>query len=51
MYFTVVIIFEQIKGYLDIKYKNKVPPLPKPTDVTKSPVFFRLYFCSKVFMF
>ena len=32
IYFTVVIIYESLKSYLDIKYKNKIPPLPKPNE-------------------
>ena len=51
IYFTVVIIFEQIKGYLDIKYKNKVPPLPKPTDATKSPISLDYIFVQKALCF
>ena len=29
IYFTVAIIFEPITSYLNIKYNNKIPPLPK----------------------
>lgn len=29
IYFTTAIIFEPVKSYLEIKYKNKIPPIPK----------------------
>ena len=29
IYFTTAIIFETVKSYLEIKYKNKIPPIPK----------------------
>ena len=32
IYFTAVVIFEQAKSYLEIKHKNKIPPMPKPAN-------------------
>ena len=34
IYFTVAIIFEPITLYLNIKYNNKIPPLPKTSEKT-----------------
>ena len=31
IYFTAVIMFESVKSYLNLKYNNKIPPLPKYT--------------------
>ena len=51
IYFTVAIIFEQAKSYLDIKYKNKTPPLPKATDKDKKPLFLEHIFVQKALCF
>ena len=47
IYFTTIIIFEQVKTYLDIKYKNKIPPLPKGPDESKPPINLEKLFVQK----
>ena len=51
IYFTVAIIFEQAKSYLDIKYKNKTPPLPTTIDEAKKPVYLERIFIQKALCF
>ena len=51
IYFTAVVIFEQVKSYLEIKYKNKVPPLPKSVDETKKPISLEQIFVQKALCF
>ena len=47
IYFTTVIIFEQIKTYLDIKYKNKIPNFPKGPDENKPAINLEKLFIQK----
>ena len=51
IYFTAVVIFELAKSYLEIKYNNKIPPLPKSTDETKNPVSLDHIFIQKALCF
>ena len=66
IYFTVVIIYESLKSYLDIKYKNKIPPLiptlpklskpnePKTeakTEIKNEPIYLENIFVQKALCF
>ena len=50
IYFTVAIIFEPVKSYLDIKYNNKIPPLPKSDDPNEK-VLLEQIFIRKALVF
>ena len=51
IYFTAVVIYEKAKSYLDIKYKNKIPPLPKPNKEDKKQFSLDNIFIQKVLCF
>ena len=53
IYFTVAIIFEPISLYLNIKYNNKIPPLPKKSEKTdaKNEIYLDKIYIQKALCF
>ena len=51
LYFTVVVIYENAKSYLEVKYKNKIPPLPKSNSENKKTINLEKIFIQKAICF
>ena len=51
IYFTAVVIYEKAKSYLEIKYKSKIPPLPKSNKADEKPVSLDNIFIQKALCF